>query len=46
MNGKTDENVIFKEYKFDNPIIQKIDSLVDNSMRDYHNKYFHTFDYI
>ena len=34
---------IVKEYEFDNPPIQKIDSLIDNSMGDCHNKYFHTF---
>ena len=39
-------NVIVKEYKFNNPHIQKIDSLIDNSLRDCHNKYFHTFDHI
>ena len=40
------ENVIVKEYNFVNPLIQKIDSLIDNSIRDCHNKYFHTFDHI
>ena len=35
-----------KGYEFDNPLIQKIDSLIDNSIRDCHNKYFHTFDHI
>ena len=40
------ENVIVKEYEFDNPPIQNIDSLIDNSIRDCHNKYFHTFDHI
>ena len=40
------ENVIVKEYEFDNPLIQKIDSLIDNFIRDCHNKYFHTFDHI
>ena len=39
-------NVIVKEYEFDKPPIQKIDSLIDNSIRDCHNKYFHTFDHI
>ena len=34
-----------KEYEFNNPLIQKIDSK-DNSIRDCHNKYFHTFDQI
>ena len=40
------ENVIVKEYNFVNPLIQKIDSLIANSIRDCHNKYFHTFDHI
>ena len=44
MNGKTNENVIVKAYEFNNPLIQKIDSLSDNSITDCHNKYFHTFD--
>ena len=35
-----------KEYIFDNPLITKIDSLIDNSIRDCHHKYFHTFDHI
>ena len=37
---------LVKEYKFDNPLIQNIDSIIDNSIRDCHNKYFHTFDHI
>ena len=37
---------IVKEYEFDNPLIQKIDSIIDKSFRDCHNKYFHTFDHI
>ena len=40
------ENVIVKEYNFVNPLIQKIDSLIDNSIRDCQNKYFHTFGHI
>ena len=40
------ENVIVKVYEFNNSLIQKIASLIDNSLRDCHNKYFHTFDYI
>ena len=35
-----------KEYEFNNPLSHKIDSLIDNSIRDCHNKYFHTFDHI
>ena len=46
MNSITKENVIVKEYEFNNPLIQKIDSIIDNSIRDCHNKYFHTFDHI
>ena len=46
MNGVLNENVIVKNYEFDKPPIQKIDSLIDNSIRDCHNKYFHTFDHI
>ena len=46
MNGITKEKVIVKEYGIDNPLIQKIDSIIDNCIRDCHNKYFHTFDHI
>ena len=46
MNGITKENVIVKEYEIDNPLIQKIDSTIDNCIRDCRNKYFHTFDHI
>ena len=38
--------VVVKEYEFDNAPIQKIDSLIDDSIRDCHHKYFHTFDHI
>ena len=40
------ENIIVKEYEFDNPLIQNIDSIIDDCYRDYHNKYFHTFKYV
>ena len=46
MNGVLNENVIVKEYEFDKPRIQKIDSPIDNSIRDCHINYFHTFDHI
>ena len=46
MNGKTNENVIVKKFEFNNPLIRKIDSIIDNSIRDCHDKYFHTFDHI
>ena len=40
------ENVLVKEYELNNPLIQKIDSLIYNSIRGCHNKYFHRFDHI
>ena len=40
------ELYVVKEYKFDNPLIQKIDSKIDGCYRDCHNKYFHTFRYV
>ena len=46
MNGITNENVIVKEYEFDKPLIQKIDSIIDDFFRDCHHKCFHTFDHI
>ena len=35
-----------KDYKFNNPLIQKIDSIFDDCIRDCHNNYFHTFDHM
>ena len=48
MDGILNKNqlTIVKEYEFDNPLIHKVDSIIDNSIRDCHNKYFHTFDHI
>ena len=48
MDGIMNENqlTIVEEYEFDNPLIQKIDSIIDESIRDCHHKYFHTFDLI
>ena len=40
------ELYLVKEYNFDDPLIKKIDSFIDNSIRDCYNKYFHTFDHI
>ena len=47
MNGVVNQNQLtfVKEYEFDNPLIQKIDSLIDSSIRDSHHKCFHTFEY-
>ena len=40
MDGIMNKNqlTIVKEYEFDNPLIHKIDSIIDNSIRDCHNK--------
>ena len=46
MNGLLNGNIIVKEYESNKPVITKIDSIIDNSIRDCHNKYFHTFDHI
>ena len=46
MNGILTENVIVKEYGFDKPLLQKIDSIIDICIRDCHNICFHTFDHI
>ena len=37
---------IVKEYKFDKLLIQEIDSLIDNSIRDCHHKFLHTIDHV
>ena len=37
---------IVKEYNFDNPPIQNINSIISECYRDCHRKYFHTFDFI
>ena len=41
-----DQLTIGKEYEFDNPLIQKIDSIIDDCIRDCHYKCFHTFDHV
>ena len=36
---------VVKEYEYYNPVITEIDSIIDESIKDCHNKYFHdTFD--
>ena len=40
------ELYVVKEYKFDNPLFHKIDSIIDVCYRDCHNKYFYTFKYV
>ena len=37
MNGKTNEKGIVKEYEYDKPLLQKVDSIFDNCIRDCHN---------
>ena len=46
MNGIINENelIVVKEYKFDNPLIQNNDCLIDNCYKDCHYKYFHSFE--
>ena len=48
MNGILNKNqlTIVKEYEFIKPLIHKIDSIIDNCIKDCHNKYCHTFDHI
>ena len=46
MNGLLNENVFVKEYDFKKPHIKKIDSVIDNCIRDCHHKNFLTFDHI
>ena len=48
MDGIMNANqlTIVEEYEFDKHPIQKIDSLIDNSIRYCHHKYFHTFDHV
>ena len=48
MGDITNENQLtfVKEYEFKNPLITKTDSLIDNSIKDCHHNYFHTFDHV
>ena len=47
MDGLINENklTVVEEYKIDNPIIQKNDSIINKCYRDCHNNYYHTFEY-
>ena len=40
------DNNIVREYEFNSPLIPKVDSMIDDCIRDCHDKYFHTFDHI
>ena len=47
MKGIMNENQLafVREHKFDNPLIHKIDSIIDKCYGDCHKNYFHTFKY-
>ena len=45
MNGLLNECTVVKEYGFIKPLIHKIDSLIDDCIRDSRNRYFHIFEY-
>ena len=47
MNEIINENKLFvvKEYEFDKKDIHEIDYLLDDVIKDYRRKYFHTFEY-
>ena len=42
MNGIMNQNqlTVVREYEFDNPLIQNVDSIINKSYRDCHNKIF------
>ena len=39
------ESYVVNEYKFDNPFVTEIDSIIYKCFRDCHNKYFHIYKY-
>ena len=47
MNGIINENklTVDKEYEFENPLIQNINSIFDKCYRDCHNNHYHNFEY-
>ena len=47
MNGVINENQlsVVKEHEYIKPLTHKIDSIMDNCIRDCHNRLFHTFEY-
>ena len=48
MDGIINENelTVVKEYEIKNPLIQNIDSIINECYKDCHHKYFHTFEYV
>ena len=47
MNGIMNKNqvALVKEYKFDNPLIHRLDSIIGKGYKDCHNNYLHIFKY-
>ena len=47
MNGLINEKklTVVKEYEFDNPLFQNIDSIINKCYKGCHHKYFHRFEY-
>ena len=46
MNGIINKNQLtnVNKYQFDKPLIHKKDSIIDNCIRECHDKYFHSFE--
>ena len=46
MNGIMNDNqlTVVKEYEFENPLIQNIDSIINTCYRKCYNNYYHTFE--
>ena len=40
MNGILNESTLLREYDFNKPDVHKLDSLIDNSIRYFHNNKF------
>ena len=40
------DKIFVKGYEFNNPVIQNMDYIFDDCVRDSHDKFFHTFDHI
>ena len=48
MDGIINENelTVVKEYEIKNPLIQNIDSIINECYKDCLHKFFHTFEYV
>ena len=40
------ESVIVKEYEFNKPLLQKVDSITDDCVKDCYIKYYQAFDHV